>query len=368
MRQKAENTKLKAADIVNHVMLSSQPVHKAITLTFVKQGKVNNISFLLDTGSAVSIVTSDCLKHCGHYVMRPAHIVLRTANNETLNVRGQVDLTFSIQGHRFTEQFIVCDDACNCLLSLDWLQLNGASWNFDADLLMLIGLQVKLQTLNDKTACTRRIQVTVDTNIPARHRVCVPVRLKHNLLPTNDDEVWLSETKTVYNSLITARSVTNSDVKNYIEVVNPTCRDVKLGRGANLGVAVKLAVMNNSVNTSRTVNTNAIFVVATDGDQTSSLDRKKMADDDSALVRIIRSSDVYNRPAEAKPIRTAQHNLGTILETSNISTDDVTQVGSNCDPQDASHENELRQSLVNKMMDTITIQLTEQNVSVYMHF
>ena len=94
--------------------LSSVPAHKAIELTFIKHGKVTRIPFLMDTGSSVSIIASEYLKCCGNYVMKPAHLVLRTANNELLQVRGQVELTFTIAGRMFKEQFIVSDDVCNC--------------------------------------------------------------------------------------------------------------------------------------------------------------------------------------------------------------------------------------------------------------
>ena len=245
-------------------------------------------------------------------------------------------------------------------MSLDWLQRNDASWNFNSDLLTLNGLQVKLQTLNDKTACTRCTQVAADTNIPARHRVCILVRLKHILLPAVENEVWLSETKTVHNSLITVHSVTNANVEKYLDVVNPTFRDVKIGRGANLGVAVKLAVMNSGVTTNHITNTNAIFAVATDGDQTKSLGRKKMVDDDSVLVRTSLSPDEYSRPAEARPTKSARHDLSTILETSHVSDGNVTTVGSNFGSQDATNEDQLRQTLVNKILYTITLPLTKQ--------
>ena len=59
--KKPKNTKLKAADKVSHVTLSSVPAHKAITSTF------------------------DCFKYCGDYAIRPAHLVLKLPimNNHT---------------------------------------------------------------------------------------------------------------------------------------------------------------------------------------------------------------------------------------------------------------------------------------------
>ena len=100
--------------------------------------------------------------------MKPAHLVSRTANSEPLHVRGQVELTLTIAGRNFTEDFIVSDDVCNCLLSLAWLKRNGGIWDFNSDILILNGVPVRLRTLDDRTACTRRIQVAVDTSMPAR--------------------------------------------------------------------------------------------------------------------------------------------------------------------------------------------------------
>ena len=94
------------------------PCHKAVELTFVKKGKATKIPFLCDTGSNVSIISSDYLKHCGDYTVKPSRLILHTANNERLDVRGEVQLDFTIAGRHFTEVFTVSSDVCNCLQSL----------------------------------------------------------------------------------------------------------------------------------------------------------------------------------------------------------------------------------------------------------
>ena len=186
-----------------------------------------------------------------------------------------------------------------------------------------------------------------------RVRLRIPIRLKHNLLPADDDESWLSETRTVHNSLLTARSVTSANIENYLEIANPTFRDVKIGRGANLGYAVKMGFIDNSVGANVNFDIKVIFAVTTDTDETSSFGQQKLFKDECTVLRICFSTDHRYCPSETTVAKTDQHNFSTILETSVVSEGDVTRVADKLSSQDADNDDELR-SLVQKLINTIT--------------
>ena len=73
----------------------------------------------------------------------------------------------------------------------------------------------------------------------------------------------------------------------------------------------------------------------------------------------IPNADKY-RLAETMPITTMRHELSTILETSVNSDCDVTTVEQNLCPQDKYTDDELRLSLVQKIMGTISLPISEE--------
>ena len=87
-------------------------INAAITgngLHFIKD-PLTNINFLIDTGSAVSIVTPDSLSF---YKIKPNNALpsaLRAANGSQISTYGSVDLTVSLGlDRKFTFSFTIAD-------------------------------------------------------------------------------------------------------------------------------------------------------------------------------------------------------------------------------------------------------------------
>ena len=93
-----------------------------------KIGKVKG-SFLIDTGSTVSVLSSKVVSMIGQTTdLQPIVEKLMTANGEQLKLSGKLDLKFQLEHLDFSQMFIVAEiDEEFGILGMDFLQENNAS-------------------------------------------------------------------------------------------------------------------------------------------------------------------------------------------------------------------------------------------------
>ena len=96
-----------------------------------KEGFEMNITFLVDTGADVSILSSRTYKKLSQVglVCTPTNILLKTANGELLATEGEVELTLVIGGKRTTQMLTVAPVEYDCLLGMDFLKERDFVWN-----------------------------------------------------------------------------------------------------------------------------------------------------------------------------------------------------------------------------------------------
>jgi len=91
--------------------------------------KVNGepVKCLLDSGCERSVIAADLAPNAN---LTPSQFSLFAANRASLDVRGDTTLPFVIDGHDFEADVSVSDKVEGFLLGSDWLEKQGAQWDF----------------------------------------------------------------------------------------------------------------------------------------------------------------------------------------------------------------------------------------------
>jgi len=85
------------------------------------------VKCLLDSGCERSVIAADLAPKAS---LKPSQYTLFAANKANLDVLGDTVLPFVIDGHRFEADVSVCSKVEDFLLGSDWLEKQGAQWNF----------------------------------------------------------------------------------------------------------------------------------------------------------------------------------------------------------------------------------------------
>jgi len=92
------------------------------------------VKCLLDSGCEWSVIAADLAPKAS---LKPSQYTLFAANKANLDVLGDTVLPFVIDGHRFEADVSVCSKVEDFLLGSDWLEKQGAQWNFATDTVTL---------------------------------------------------------------------------------------------------------------------------------------------------------------------------------------------------------------------------------------
>jgi len=143
---------------------------------------------LLDYGCKQSVISADLAPKAN---LNPSQYTLFAANKANLDVLGDTVLPFVIDGHAFKADVSVCSKVEDFLLGSDWLEQQGAQWDFASGTVTLGDKSIKVHRRHRKGIC-RRVVVATDCIVPNKHEANVPVRMEDDglLLPPYD---WATE-------------------------------------------------------------------------------------------------------------------------------------------------------------------------------
>jgi len=82
---------------------------------------------LLDSGCERSVISAGLVPESK---LTPSQYTLFAANKASLDVIGDTVIPFVIDGHAFEADVSVCDKVEDFLLGSDWLEKQGAQWDF----------------------------------------------------------------------------------------------------------------------------------------------------------------------------------------------------------------------------------------------
>jgi len=130
---------------------------------------------------------------------------LTVADKASLPILGNTNLHFEVDGNRFEVNVPVSSAIDDFLLGSDWLEANGAKWDFNMGTLHFRDRVIRAYRRTLGKLC-RQITVLEDVIVPARHEANVPVKMADWDVPhpTNN---WVIETKQLGSRVMTARTL-----------------------------------------------------------------------------------------------------------------------------------------------------------------
>jgi len=137
--------------------------------------------------------------------LTPSQFSLFAANRASLDVLGDTTLPFVIDGHDFEADVSVSDKVEGFLLGSDWLEKQGAQWDFAHGTVTLGDKCIKVHRRH-RTGLCRHIVVTQNCTIPARHEANVPIRMEDDGIPLPPGD-WAIEPQSLGPGLMAARTL-----------------------------------------------------------------------------------------------------------------------------------------------------------------
>jgi len=114
--------------------------------------------------------------------LNPSQYSLFAANKASFDVFGHTVIPYVIGGHAFEGDVSVCSKVEDFLLGSDWLEQQGAHWDFASGTMTLGNKSIKVHRRHRAGIC-RRIVVTSDCIIPAKHEANVPIWMEDDDIP-----------------------------------------------------------------------------------------------------------------------------------------------------------------------------------------
>ena len=96
---------------------------------------VLEVTFLLDTGADVSIISDHAYDNLKQYGLtsRPTRNLLKAANGSILPTSGEVNLTIEIRGKSCQQSFTIAPIRDDCILGVDFLRKNPFTWDHEEE-------------------------------------------------------------------------------------------------------------------------------------------------------------------------------------------------------------------------------------------
>jgi len=160
------------------------------------------IQCLLDSGCDRSVISRNVIPDAR---LMHSQYNLSVANKAGLPILGDTDLHFEVDGNRFEANVSVSPAIDDFLLGSDWLEANGAKWDFATGTLHLGDHEIRAYRHTLGRVC-RQVVVSDNFVVPARHEANVPVRMLDEAIPHPTDN-WVVETKRLSSRVITARTL-----------------------------------------------------------------------------------------------------------------------------------------------------------------
>ena len=137
------------------------------------------VQCLLDSGCERSVISRNVIPHAK---LTHTRYDLTVADKASLSILGDTDLCFEIEGNHFRANVSVSPAIDDFLLGSDWLEANGAKWDFTTGTLQLGDCEIRAYRRTLGKMC-RQVTLTEDIVVPARHEVNVPVEMTDRNIP-----------------------------------------------------------------------------------------------------------------------------------------------------------------------------------------
>jgi hypothetical protein len=194
------------------------------------------VSFLIDTGSTISIigkeVWDELLAHSKNIRLEKTRKKAYTANNQPLTLMGATEVDVKTGDQTKSQRFIVVQDASQCILGMDYLQKYTSSLNFSSQTLQNTdGKPQKLLSTQEVKPMIKVINCE-RVVIKPRHEIVVKAQIDGEL----NGDIIIEPRKELMEKtgLLVARVVV------CVQIVNTTNKTITVYKGQTLGEVQEL--------------------------------------------------------------------------------------------------------------------------------
>ena len=204
-------------------------------------GKIQEkaINFLVDTGSAITIVSSSASAwlNLGDMELKTVPYDVRVADGQVLNVHGQCELEITLGPLKVSHLVVVADISQEAILGMDFLSEHECKIDLPRSLLSVNGIEVNMWRENETVPSVCRVALKCDELIPANHEQLVSARVIRRGSEARYNIVEPSSLFRDRTGIMLGRSLVDiSSGSLVIRLCNPSDEDIELKGGMTLGV------------------------------------------------------------------------------------------------------------------------------------
>jgi len=197
---------------------------------------------LLDSGCERSVISADLVPNAK---LTPSQYSLYAANKASLDVVGDSVISFVIDGQLFEADVSMSAKVDEFLLGSDWLEKQGAKWDFADGTVTLGDHCIKMHRRHRAGIC-RHIVVAHDCVMPARHKANVTVCMKDDGIPLPLSD-WAVEPQGLGPGVMAARTLfSDSQSQLVARVLNNSLKPKSLRANSLLGMAEPVQCLSGS--------------------------------------------------------------------------------------------------------------------------
>jgi len=200
---------------------------------------------LLNSGCERSVISAELVPNAE---LTPSQYSLYAANKASLDVVGDSVISFVIDGQsmgKTLRQMSVSAKVDEFLLGSDWLEKQGAKWDFADGTVTLGDHCIKMHRRHRASIC-RRIVVAHDCVIPAKHEASVTIRMEDDGIPLPLSD-WAIKPQGLGPGVMAARTLfSDSQSQLVARILNNSLKPMSLRANSLLSTAEPVQCLSSS--------------------------------------------------------------------------------------------------------------------------
>ena len=172
------------------------------------------------------------------------------ANGSEIPIMGMVTLEATLGNNILQIRALVSEHVCDAMLGVDWLEDQGATWDFARGEIRIANTIYPLKSRPNRMLWSRRVVIADDVTIPASSEMEIPALQQYRHLSGNVGAVpvtWMAEPCVISPGVVSARAVVpDRAVDIPLRVLNMNDHAVTLKKG-NAAVELRQAQLLTTV-------------------------------------------------------------------------------------------------------------------------
>lgn len=197
---------------------------------------------LIDTGSAVSLIPLDCVKHIP---LDRYYGKVTAANGSQMTIMGSKLFKFKLNGHHFVEQLLISDEIEEAMIGTDFLFDHDCQLDLKRATLTVDGTVMHLHSRGRREKHCRRVYCEQTVTIPPRSQQDINIRIpRRNIRDASND--WLINSTQIRPGVVIANTVIPDNAAHTMaRICNVNAEEITLRHGLRIAEAKSVTVMKD---------------------------------------------------------------------------------------------------------------------------